>query len=484
MKKLLTTLLVLTGMFIAGTMIGTATAASSTDTLEKDMYMRIYEEVTKKPAEEAAKASASKFGMSEDNMKKVVNEGEVSSLIDKKDKNQTQAELVNKYSKVFADYQSSLDTENMRSDLMKKANPSEIYTDGDTSNSEFDILYDLTVIEVILFNEASVSEFGGQFALPDFDFTDPNEKALIDELFGREVEEEKVGATESTETKDFSSIECLDDDSNLEDALNAFDSEQGAGTGEDGDGQGTGEDEGVVYDEDGFPQAEPDPWPTNFLCPDGAFFCIEISFSDETTKIYSKKDNCVACHIQNINKTMDSMLNKSLTANKMPGNLMEAPKCKSSFSNVGANMNIITIAVPPPKQAKQDLYLKLNVEKEWLKFKQQADPNYFDTGANPQPTQTSVEDRASRKGLANSGPNATFEEVVKRTTEISNGVINRENENRASKPRELKTEVQNKEFQNVIEEMSAFKLYFSSIKELFEKMKEPCTELSNKSYCS
>jgi hypothetical protein len=500
MKKLLTTLLVLTGMFIAGTMMGTAMAAGSSDILEKDMYLRIYDEVATKPAEKAAKASASKFGMSEDDMKKIVNEGDVTSLIKaNKKKHGTLAELTTQYSTVFADYESSLATENMRSDLLNKANPSEIYTDGDTSNSEFDILYDLTVIEVILFNEASVSEFGGQFAMPNFDFTDPNEKALINELFGieetKEVEEtgevEEAEETETTEEKDFSSIECLDDDSNLENALNNFESGQdddGNGDGDgDGDGNGDGDgegDEGVEYDEDGFPKAEPDEWPTNYLCPDAAFFCIEISFSDETTKIYSKKDNCVACHIQNINKEIDSMLGKSLTANKMPGNLMEAPKCKSSFSNVGANMNIITIAVPPPKQAKQDLYLKLDVEKEWLKFKERYDPLHFDTGDNPQPAQTSVEDRASRKGLSNSGPFPGFEEVVTRTTQISNGITNQTNSGIASKPNELKTEVQNKEFQNVIEEMAAFKLYFSSIKELFEKMKEPCTELSNKSDCS
>jgi len=470
MKKLLTTLLVFIAIFIAGTM--TTTAASSSEPLAKDMYLKLYEEIVNKPAEKAAKSSASKFGMSEDNLKQVVNEGNVSSLVNTKDPTEDLGDLTTKFSKVFADYQSSLATENMRADLQNKANPSEIYTDGDTSNSDFDILYDLTVIEVILFNEASVSEFGGKFELPDFDFSDPDEQEAIDDLFGRTDEE-----VEATEEKDFSSIECLEGDSNLENALNAYESGQG-------DDDDDDDDDGVVYDEDGFPQAEPDPWPTNYLCPDGAFFCIEISFSDETSKIYSKRDNCVACHVQNINKEMDKMLGKSLSANKLSGNLMEANKCKSSFSNVGANMNIITVAVPPPKQAKQDLYLKLNIEKEWNRFRELADPNYFDTGSKSQPAQTSVEDRASRKGVINSGPNATLEEAIKRTTDISNGIINQTAEENASKPKELKTEVQNKEFQNVIEELSAFQLYFSSIKDLFVKMKEPCTELSNKSYCS
>lgn len=488
MKKLFTTLLVLTGIFIAGTMVSTATAAGSSDILEKDMYKRIYEDVVVKPAEAAAKTSASKLSMSEDNLKKVVNEGDVTSLINKdKSKNETLDELSTKYSTVFADYQSSLATENMRSDLLKKSNPSEIYTDGDTSNSEFDILYDLTVIEVILFNEASVSQFGGKFEMPDFDFTDPDEKELIDELFGREPqdEDEVEGEAGTTEEKDFSSIECLDDDSDLENALNNYESEQAAG---DGAGDGTGDDgstnENLTYDEDGFPKAKPDEWPTNYLCPDGAFFCIEISFSDETTKIYAKTDNCVACHIQNINKELDSMLNKSLTANKLSGNLMEAPKCKSSFSNVGANMNIITMAVPPPKQANQDLYLKIDIDKEWQKFNERYNPLYFDTGNNPQPADTSVGDRSSKKAVTNAEPIATLGDVTERADNIASGIQNETNQGEESKARELKTEVQNKEFQKVIEELAAFKLYFNSIKELFVKMKEPCTELQNKPYCS
>lgn len=481
MKKLLLTLLVLTGIYVAGTMIGTATAASSSDVLEKDMYLRIYDQITKKPAEAAAKASASKFSMSEDDMKKIVNDGDVTSLINKDtSKNETLEELSKKYSTVFADFQSSLDTENMRADLLNKANPSEIYTDGDTSNSEFDILYDLTVIEVILFNEASVSQFGGQFELPEFDFTDPAEKDLIDELFGVEPEAEEDTAASTEE--DFSSIECLDSDSNLENALNNFESSQAAGG--DGTDDGTG-DEGVVFDEDGFPKAEPDEWPTNYLCPDGAFFCIEISFSDETTKIYAKTDNCVACHIQNINKELDNMLNKSLTANKLSGNLMEAPKCKSSFSNVGANMNIITMAVPPPKQANQDLYLKLNIDKEWQTFKERQDPLYFDTGSSTATASgTSVGDRSTKKAISNSGPITSYEDVTKRSDQISTGISNNTNKEQESKPGELKTEVQNKEFQKVIEELSAFKVYFSSIKDLFDKMKEPCNELLNKPYCS
>lgn len=470
MKKLLITLSVLISILIAGTMIGTATAANSSDGLATDMYMKIYDDLANKPAQAALKTSAKKFGMSPDDMQKIAIAGDVSGLINKKDASETNEDLVNKYSKVTASYQSSLATENLRADLNNKANPSEVYTDGDTSNSEFDLLYDLTVIEIILFNEASVSEFGGQFALPNFNFSDPDEEELIDELLGAEE-------VEATEEKDFSSIECLDDDSALENALNNFESgQQGAGDQDD--------DEGVVFDEDGFPKAEPDDWPTQFLCPDGAFFCIEIGFDDKSTKIYSKKDNCVACHIQNTNKSMDEMLGKPLSPNKMPGNIMEVNKCKSAFTNVGANMNIITTAVPPPKQANQDLYKKIDIDKEWQQYKEQYDPLTFDTGENPPAPANTIEDRAAKKALTNASPTGTLDEVFSKSEKSITGTETQQREDQARKAQEVKTEVQNREFKSVIEELSAFHLYFNSIKDLFVKMKEPCSELSKKPYCT
>lgn len=474
MKKLLLTFMVLIGMLIAGTMLSTATSvmAASSDGLATDMYMKIYDDVANKPAQAALKTSAKKFSMSPDDMQKIAVEGDISALIKKP--SEDMSDVINKYSKINASYQNALATENLRADLNNKANPSEVYTDGDTSNSEFDILYDLTVIEIILFNEASVSEFGGQFALPNFNFSDPDEAEFIDELLGNK----EVEAT-TTGEKDFSSIECLDDDSALENALNNFESgQQGTGGGDDDD------DDEVVYGEDGFPQAEPGDWPVKYLCPDGAFFCVEIGFDDKSTKIYSKKDNCIACHIQNTNKAMDEMLGKPISPNKMPGNIMEVNKCKSAFTNIGANMNIITIAVPPPKQANQDMYKKVDIDKEWQTYKEQYDPLKFDVGKNPQSPPNTIEDRASKKSLTNAGPFGTLDEVFTSAEEKITGTENQQREDQARRSQEIKTEVQNREFKTIIEELSAFHLYFNSIKELFDKMKEPCSELSNKAYCT
>ncbi|MBD3156384.1 hypothetical protein GF369_01005, partial [Candidatus Peregrinibacteria bacterium] len=130
--------------------------------LAQDMYLDIYKDINDKPKEQATKSVSNKYSMTEDQIHKLTQEGDLSSII-KDDENADINTVLLQYQAIANDYQSTLETENIRSELTMETKPSEVFMDGDTSNSEFDILYDLTIIEIILFNEASTSEFGGQF---------------------------------------------------------------------------------------------------------------------------------------------------------------------------------------------------------------------------------------------------------------------------------------------------------------------------------
>jgi len=490
MKKTFIYILALVIFFFVGATIATTYAAdpeneasienlieeakkAKREAVAQDMYLDVYQKLTLEPAKKAAKEAGKKLKMSGDDVNKVISEGNLGPILSKKE-DETIAQLTTKYQKMYTEFYSTLETENLRSDLENKINPTEVFKDGDTSNSDFDILYDLTVIEVILFNESSISSYGGDFIMPDFDFSDPDELAELEELFGDEEDEEII----EKEEDEFTALECLEGDNNLQNALDAYEDSQ---TGADGDGSDA--DDGIIYDESGFPLAEPDDWPANFLCPEGAPFCINIEFDFKGGKVFTKSDNCIACHVQNINKEIDKMLAKPLSANKVAGNLFEVPKCKSSFTNLGANMNVITIAVPPPKQANTDMYVKLNIEKEWLKFQEAYDPFKFDTGDTEVPEQN-VQDRASRKAVSNASPDATLTEIVNKANNVVQGKTQESTSTQTVKQTGLQTEIQNKQFQTLVEELDAWKQYFDSMKEMFDKMLEPCNGLANKPYCS
>ncbi|MBA4336964.1 hypothetical protein C0416_04310 [bacterium] len=443
----------------------------------QNMYLEIYKEVNNKPQESAAKSTSSKYGMTTDQINKVMKEGDLSPIT-KDQKNATVDQVFLQYKKMANDYNSALETENLRTELEMQTKPSELFMDGDTSNSEFDVLYDLTIIEVILFNQGSTSQFGGKFITPDFDFSDKDDEAFIDNLFNKDEEVQTTdSSTNQTDEDVFSSLSCLIGESNLNSALSEFEENQNQQNA-DQSGEGTQED----ATEAEFPKAESDNWPTEYLCPDGGFYCIEITFDIKAAKAYGKSDNCVSCHIQNINKDLDNLLSKPLSANKLSGNLFEMPKCKSSYTNLPANMNIITLAVQPPRQSNQDKYVKLDIEKEWIKMEERFNA-YFNNTDNPPPTLT-VEDRSVKEALQGSSANATIDEISVKAQDRVQVTQDEVSEGAESKEKENRTELNNTEYQMVINELETMKKSFATILQKLKEMKTPCTDLSTKAYCS
>jgi len=176
--------------------------------IAQNMYLEIYKEINNKPQESAAKSTSSKYKMTEDQINKIMKEGDLSPIT-KDQKNATVDQVFLQYKKMANDYNSALETENLRSELEMQTKPSEIFMDGDTSNSEFDVLYDLTIIEVILFNQGSTSQFGGKFIVPDFDFSDKDDEAFINNLFNKDEESQVGSETDQTGEDQFSSLSCL-----------------------------------------------------------------------------------------------------------------------------------------------------------------------------------------------------------------------------------------------------------------------------------
>ena len=446
--------------------------------LSQDMYLQIYKDINDKPKEQATKNVSSTYSMTEDQINKLIQEGDLSAII-KDDENADINKVLLQYQKIANDYRQTLETENIRSELIMETKPSEVFMDGDTSNSEFDILYDLTIIEVILFNEASTGEFGGKFTAPDFNFTDEDEKQFIEELFDITPTDQSAQQEAIQDGDGFSALQCLSEESGLDEALSEYESQKETTSEGDSSSEGYQEDEPV--NSENFPKAESDPWPSKYLCPDGAFYCIDISFDLKAAKAYGKTDNCIDCHVQKTNESLDKLLSKPLSANKLTGNLLEVPKCKASYSNIPVNMNIIMLAVTPPRKANQDKYLQLNIDKEWTTLKERLNVFFYNTD-NP-PPETKLEDRSVKESFQAAPDNPSLNEVSIRTSDRTQRTQEKVVEETATKEKENRTELNNTEYQMVINEMETMKQSFQTILTKLKEMKKPCTNISNKSYC-
>lgn len=445
--------------------------------LAQDMYLKIYKDINDKPKEQATKQVSNTYSMTEDQVNKLMQEGDLSTIV-KDDENADLNAVLLQYQNIANEYQSTLETENIRSELTMETKPSEVFMDGDTSNSEFDILYDLTVIEVILFNEASTSEFGGQFNTPDMNFADEDKQQFIEELFDTTSQEQSQQGSDNESDQSFSALACLDEESSLDEALSEYEEQQEEANGE---GSLTNDDQEEPLNAENFPKAESDPWPSKYLCPDGAFYCIDISFDLKAAKAYGKTDNCVDCHVKKTNEALDKLLSKPLSANKLTGNIFEVPKCKSSYSNIPVNMNIIMLAVTPPRQANQDKYLQLNIDKEWIKLKERLNQFFYNTD-DPAP-ETTLEDRSVKESLQAAPDNARLNEVSVQTSDRTQRTQEKVAQDAETKEQENRTELNNTEYQMVINEMETMKESFKTILTKLKEMKTPCNDIANKSYC-
>ena len=482
----------------------------------ENMYLEVYKNVNSKSSEAATKDIAGKLGVSTAEVDKIVKTGDVSSLLSA-NKDAGLETIQQEYMIIIQLYNNSLGTETLRNDLESEVSPSEIFADGDTSNSDFDLLYDLNIIEAILFNETTPSEFGGKHPAIKINITGKDEKAALESIFNPQAAAPLSGAAQQEGTAGIDGITgpqgaktvqtgtnpltCFDQDSALSDAMNKFNEEsaggqQGGGTAGEGKqtgagGQLTGPIPETATSET-IPSAQPSDWPTNFLCPDAKFFCVTIDFvmTDAEVKNYPKTANCIACHVQKINEALDKVNKKPMSPNKLAGNKMEMPKCKSSFTSIGANMNIITMAVPPPLQQNKDVFFKANIEESWKKFNETYKPLWYaktDSQKKTEENQTtipSVEEKAAKKAMMDKAPEATLEELNQRTTEIITSMKKEIYDNANKTEKEKTTSGTNQKYQLIINELNTMNTYFKTIKDTIIKIKTPCDTLSAKPKCS
>lgn len=99
--------------------------------------------------------------------------------------------------------------------------------------------------------------------------------------------------------------------------------------------------------------------------------CVSLEFVEApATASFQKTDNCIQCHVQYINESMQKTIAHSLIPAKASGNLGESGLCKNAAGTaLGAvGMNISLNVVPIITPAKDDLVTLGNISDEWGKY--------------------------------------------------------------------------------------------------------------------
>ncbi len=117
------------------------------------------------------------------------------------------------------------------------------------------------------------------------------------------------------------------------------------------------------------PAAPPDDYNTPPLCDD--IICVTLEFIEKpATAAFNKTDNCIQCHVQFINESLQKTISHSLIPAKATGNLGESGLCKNAAgTSLGAvGMNVSVNFVPVITPVKDDLITLGNITDEWNKY--------------------------------------------------------------------------------------------------------------------
>ena len=392
----------------------------------QDLYENVLNMTKVSPDQKAFKNTAGAFGTTESNMVRIMN-NDLGPILDK-NPYLTQDQAAKKMITIQQKYQEEKEIFAFKADIEAAVTPNEMFANGDTSDSGFDLINDLDNIQKILFNKSDKIDVGGAFnesssggvgtsggpgtpgsktpakSPSPSEGTGSTSSALTDD--GTPPSDESSASAGASKTSglgekpsaaDNPNI-CFADDT-LDKALKDFDSKKStdsnyketpttstpkSGTGGSGTGSGSdsGENTGSTsdaltsptefdYQPPAVPPAAPAPagsWLDDLPC--GEVLCIQVNFIKKTASAYVDSDNCIACHVEKINEKLKETINHSLIPGKATGNLLEPGICKQATADLFAKAGIRFHAVAKPvlTPTNDDLIYGTSMVDEWEKF--------------------------------------------------------------------------------------------------------------------
>lgn len=385
----------------------------------KDIYNLVYKKQTREANNDALNAVAKNFGLTVEEAQAVIG-GSVNPIFNNP-KFSRDLSLEEAYA-MMADFQSDFATLQevfqIQQEVDLAVKPSEIFSNDDISDSGFDLVHDLSVIEDILFLDKSPVTVGGVY---EEGLDSPYNPAEIDELNDVFPENETDVATLGLEEEEIAG-EIMEEDlcsehDSLGKALKEFEKDEeekgGSSGGEKGGGEGGNEgesksDEDEKDKKDQISAAPRGEWvkewcpgfgagatassntaPSSFsslggennpyLSRSGAGVdvdsaaisahvgvCFDIKYIMQHVSSYIPGSSCILCEVEKINEYLDKTLSHSLIPNKVTGNYFESAKCKKTGTLL--NMQFILVWNPIPTPINDTLIFGKNIFEEWNKF--------------------------------------------------------------------------------------------------------------------
>lgn len=321
-------------------------------------------------------------------------------------------EIIDLYNreKALLDFQEAIDAD---------VGSSTLFSNGTTSDSGFDLIVDLNIIEKVLFNTSGTVDsplvMETKLLAADQETVKPSANRSLEGLLAAvssDVSADELNpavcyadddlaaaiaefdnANQNDDLADEDGVE--DDGDNQDDRDNGDNGDNGNNDDQDqqenGDGDDTDEgrdrDDGDDEDDEDrdddsggeedtpapghetivererefidqeIAAAAADDWSVPNLC--GDIFCIQINFVTEQASGYKDEDNCIACHVEKMNDLLNETLANDLAPKKVPGNLLEPNFCKEGVLPINAGLfDVVFLKNPLPAPEKGEENMK------------------------------------------------------------------------------------------------------------------------------
>jgi len=505
--------------------------------------MTIYNKTELEPQRQAAEEVAGKYGIDEGELVRLLN-GNYNVIADKKP-GLTQEELQSKIVEIQQEHKWRKEILELKAQVKASVETSEIFANGDTGDSGFDLIHDLEIIEEILFLHTQPIDIGksytsssgpgvaqvGQAGETQAHATGTDgtktpgttSSALTSDEDGADGGDSGAGGRASSTDGDLNPNACFGDET-YEEALNEFEKKSqtdphyrdGSAYQDESDDAG---DQNVGTSQQAlstdplpalpqppmvYPPAPEDNWLKEALCND--IFCLSINIvSAPVTSSYANSDNCIACHVEQINDVLKTVVSHTLAPSKAPGNLGESAQCKKAIADAfgAVSMNFYAVAMPVQTPANDDLVYGTTVEEEWEEFCNRVDLFPFDDCKSPEQLKEErlekgyqqppiLEDRAAKQAISQVPDGASQLDVTSRIDEIVATYRIQQDEELTALHAEEGSDESIVFFHPLKVELDQMNYYFTNFQTVLHSLheevegfpgKQACTELKNKKEC-
>lgn len=505
----------------------------------QDLYDSIYEKVKNEGKEMAVSKTLAHRNLSQEelaiiipgsNIGKLIGTGDPTRRLDAKAVGQKRAEIQDAYDeeKELADLEVGAKME---------VEQTEIFANGDESDSGFDLLVDLDIIDAILFGNVETAFSGaaisGGAAGNEVNLFGPGAQGANGPAVGRgragaaQSEGNAAGgqaagvqgnmmvgpglqqaipdagvvacplnkgfssAVSSIRTKEAEQVAKIGNQAGGNAGLANGGNNQGNGDANAGGAGGNGSDDGSEEDAPIKPEPPAD-WKRPLPCT--SVFCLKIEEVYKSESSYLPTDNCIACHFEKINDAFKKTLDHNLIPSKATGNLMEAPKCKSFMPILKQNFIVMTNPILTPPN--DDLIVKGDFIKNIVQAfeKYYSNPGRCDNGAVGGACKEDPDDRAeaAARALNNATTDTSPNDIM---IEIETIVAAKKDEAaKIMKEAKVFNDAQNQstQYQPLLLEIDTMNAFFDGFLKVYsdltlsspESPDYPCNILLNKPACS